>query len=339
MVLAVFLAVCIGFTGWVFPILQYRAAFNFVTENATSLHLKERDANWLTKLLWGPEILVNVSLEDVDEDDLKFLRELDTIESLDLMGLGVIDESIQNLEGMEQLESLGLVSTRVSGAGLDRLGQSIRRLGIYDSPVDDRGMESICRLKKLTHLDVESTLLTDTGCRNLGSLTQLETLSILGSPLTDQVMPAIGALKHMTHLSLWDARITDVGLRQLRGLPIEKLSLFNCHAVAGSGLDAMNSLRILNLDGSALNDETASSLESLSQVEYLYLDKTQITDAAVESFCRMPSLRYLNISRTRVGDRGVKLLSQKSAIELIECEGLKVSQQTKQELDSSRFAF
>ena len=76
-------------------------------------------------------------------------------------------------------------------------------------------MKEIVRLKKLTHLSVCDTSVTDQGLKELVSLENLRQLFLLGFSVTDKSFKVIAALKNLTLLNLYQVpSVTDAGLKE-----------------------------------------------------------------------------------------------------------------------------
>jgi hypothetical protein len=106
----------------------------------------------------------------VAEDVLKKLKQLPRVTSLNLFS-EIGDAGLAHLEGITQLESLTLTSSKVT----------------------DQGMKSVGRLSKLRTLELDCLALTDAGLRELHGLRDIERLKITHFDLSDAALAALTA--------------------------------------------------------------------------------------------------------------------------------------------------
>jgi hypothetical protein len=135
--------------------------------------------------------------------------------------------------------------------GLTKLSAS----GIIDS-----AMPALQSLTHLTHLQLESNVLTDDGMQHLAGLPQLEDLEVGGwtSVFTDQGLSVLQHLRHLKRFaSYWTQGISDASLRHLAASPnLESVELLGTHAGDGviHALAGMEELRTLKT-GRGVTDE------------------------------------------------------------------------------------
>lgn len=174
--------------------------------------------------------------------DLK-KRLLAEIIDLDLFGKEIGDDDLPLFAPLTGLEFLSLARTRVSDRGVVHL-RALPRLGElhldYDDITNDC-LELIALLPALTTLDLTATdvtdngllrlqpladrlrrfymmksRLTDTGIRNIGFMSALETLILYENDLTDESVRHFSRFKNLRLLDVTDTKITTRGLRGLR---------------------------------------------------------------------------------------------------------------------------
>jgi len=104
---------------------------------------------------------------------------------------------------------------------LDELPR-MRRLSVFDLPVDDDDLAQISRSKRLVELvlvnrefDAEYT---DNGLRHLGDLHELQSLNLRGADVSDQGLEHLQGLRQLKHLTLDSPHITNAGLDHLKKL-------------------------------------------------------------------------------------------------------------------------
>ena len=88
------------------------------------------------------------------------------------------DADLVFLRGLNNLETLYLVNTKVTDAGLEKHFKdltSLKNLYLVGTNVSDAGVETLKRMDSLWVLYLDSTHLTDAGLEQLTGLTMLET--------------------------------------------------------------------------------------------------------------------------------------------------------------------
>ena len=132
------------------------------------------------------------------DDDLKEMKELKGLQTLDVTKSSVTDAGLAHLKELNGLQSLDLTQTRVTDAGLAHLKE----------------------LKSLQTLDLRRTPVTDAGVAHLKELKGLQTLSLLNTRVTDAGLPHLKELEGLQRLDLMSTRVTDAGVAELqRALP------------------------------------------------------------------------------------------------------------------------
>src|SRR4029077_2051180 len=98
-----------------------------------------------------------------------------------------------------------------------------------------------------------------------------------GIKVTDLGLAKLARLKNLRRLDVSGAKITPAGLKVLQGLPLERLSLWNCTGLDDSAalvLAAIPTLANLDLSYTSASDATLQALASLPRLKYLYLTDT-----------------------------------------------------------------
>ena len=71
----------------------------------------------------------------------------------------------------------------------------------------------------------------------------------------------------------------------------------------------MSKLRILEIKGPAVDDNTSGFLANLTKLQYLVLDGTRVSDGTMKLVAQLSALRTLHLNETLVGDDGAVLIS------------------------------
>lgn len=219
------------------------------------------------------------------DQGLKSVAELKALEQLELAATGVTNEGLREIARLPKLQSLRLERSAVTSPGLVHLRplQSLVFLGLTFTEVDDSGLAAIGELRALEGIGLNNTRVRGPGLAALAKLPKLESLQLRGCPLQDG--SGLAKLKQVTHLSIDDTRISPGIL---------------------SHIHEMDSLRHLNLKGSAINDEHLLELASAKQLTSLILGKTvnprgpiypqDISDGAIRELkAALPNTRIVGI--------------------------------------------
>jgi WD40 repeat protein len=174
---------------------------------------------------------------------------------------------------------------------------------------DVRRLQSFSRLRAV---DLRSTAITDSGLKQLESLSDLveltvdwtkvspaaitrlakdragfQLLSLSGVPFKDNDLAELKNLTELRFLGLRGSMVTDSGLARLKSFP---------------------RLRVLSLMSTAVGDAGLAHLERFTELEDLDLDRTMITDAGLPHLKYLVKLRRLQMAHTAVTDAGLEPL-------------------------------
>jgi hypothetical protein len=161
------------------------------------------------------------------------------------------------------------------------------RIESANNQVTDEGLSNLSCMKLDALMIVGAANLTDTGLRQLNTLT-LSALQVDGSQITDDALRHL-PLARITHLYLADTKVTDAGA-----------------ALIGQS----SGLRWLGLEGTAVTDEGLAHLRELKNLEVLKLNRTQLTDAGLAHLEGLPKLQSLRAVGTRITKSGLEKLRQ-----------------------------
>ena len=212
------------------------------------------------------------------------------VESVDLAGTGITDESLTFLAKLPSLRKLRLDRCEITGQGLAVLASA----------------------KSLTDLSLAGCRLGQIGDDNLGKLKSLTVLNLMNCEMEGDVVTAVQGLTTLRKLYLGNTDIDSSSLAQLRELSgLELLNLTGIQAAGSEDFAALGelpSLKLLYLDRAAINDEAfgyfvESCVTNDSTIEALFLEGCPITDASrqhLERFVRLESLASLRLTGTSV---------------------------------------
>lgn len=195
----------------------------------------------------------------------------------------------------------------------------------FAEAVTDKGVASVAKLTKLTHLVLShNRKVSPGGLARLTGLTALESLSVGGIDLAGRAS-LLAAFPKLTKLSAYDCAFTDADMAVLAKLPnLTELDLSRNDQVTDAGfagLKTLAKLQRLTLDNTAIGDAGAANFAGLTAMTALYLTSTQVGDAALAHCAGMTKLQYLVVGSTKVRGPGLRHLAK-----LTELEGLGLDQ-------------
>ncbi|MBE7492670.1 MAG: hypothetical protein HS108_13075 [Planctomycetes bacterium] len=264
--------------------------------------------------------------KEVTARGINHLRGLKKLRYLDISHLRVNDETLASLKELRSLEMLDLSGTPLSGRGfthLERLTalREIRLNGCEE--LSDEGVAALSMLPALRELSLrQSASLTAVGLAHLADCRRLTHLSLWQcGGMSDGVLKRLSELTELkllvvtTHSATRD-HVTDEGAKYLGKLTsLEKLRLFGWEKLTDEGLahlKALEQITELFLDGSfEITDNGLAHLKALKKLERLRLwGCFRISDAGLAHLEELPNLRHLvyqpTAQTTQEGERRLK---------------------------------
>jgi internalin A len=229
----------------------------------------------------------------------------DRIRSLELRGAPVTDAALAELKGLRMLDTVTIIDTKITGAGLQALARlpSLQQLCVsVDSGWRD-GMRWIGRCRMLRKLEIagdfrdeDLALLgelsdleefklhapTPLELKVLADLTRLKSLILSRTPVGDDVMTLVSHLADLRQLEIEACPVTDRGFEQLAQLTrLESLSASGEHITARGiqHLAKLPALRSFGLRTGKLDDAMVDVLCRFQKLESLHLFQMNITRA------------------------------------------------------------
>jgi Leucine-rich repeat (LRR) protein len=267
---------------------------------------------------------VNLSGTWIADSDLPALREIESIQKLDLSHTRITDLGFQQLRPLPNVTELNLYyAEQIGDEALATVKgwKNLRWLNVRGTKITDAGLAQLAGLP-LEHIDVGFSLFTDNGFDHFTAIPGLSSIACGGNKVTDVGMNALRPLADLkaldlsgaqrTDSGLWAAIITDKGLdsiAQLRNL--ESLNLRASKITdAGSGkLRSLKALRELNLAETQLSAKGLAFLPELPGLEKLSLWKSaKIDDEAVPILTKLPKLRWLDVKETKLTPQAIERL-------------------------------
>jgi len=233
---------------------------------------------------------------------LKQLRFLEELRSIDLPQSRVTGATLESLADLEHLEQIKIAYRDLGPEGFENLSQlpALRSLELGQTTLEDPSAEKLELLESLTALTLDFENLDDSAAERIGALEHLERLDLGGTKISDRALEHFAKLTELRELKLHHTRITNRGLAYISGL----------HA-----------LEVLELDHTDLVDEGVAHLAPLTNLVDLRLDGTLITDAALEHLLGLEKLERLNLANTAVTPAGAAKLSELPSLRAVNLEG------------------
>ncbi len=245
--------------------------------------------------LEGLSALCSLPLErlEVDESaaDDTLIQQLMSISSLTHLSLsgcpGITDSSLLHFEKMPQLESLDLSNASITDAAVNFASSNLSTLYLNHCPLSAESIVALSHAKKLKHLYLSGSGLTDPHCNALSKLTALETLDLSGCPnMTENNLVTLLQSIQFKDLALPPLPLSKklLELLSLQG-QLSSLDLTGCTNVDAESLEVLiplNNLNSLAIKGANITLKECKVLAQMTQLDKLNLDSKKINDACIE---------------------------------------------------------
>jgi serine/threonine protein kinase len=193
--------------------------------------------------------------------------------------------------------------------------RTLEILEVEGATIDDAAIEALLPLKRIWHLNLSRTKITDRGMQAIARMREHEgfdRLNLSGTAITDAGLEPLAAIP-VVRLHLSGTEITDAGLKFLGAIKgLEDLDLQST-GVNGKHLDDLapaKCLHILNLSFTKVDDDAVRSLTLLPSLRSLMLGRTNISDDAVKTIAQMQELRFVDVQNTKITDAGGEQLGK-----------------------------
>jgi hypothetical protein len=151
----------------------------------------------------------------INDDSLTYLKNQRDLTFLNLNGCqGVTDKGLSHLLDYDNIRTLKLNDTGVSGKAFDRQTKLVD-LHLSGSQVGDAELKLIARLKDLEQLTLNRSNITDDGLDELIGMNRLRRLVLGGPRITDGAVVALLRIKSLDSLVLRNTRMSDSAIRRL----------------------------------------------------------------------------------------------------------------------------
>ncbi len=256
-------------------------------------------------VLGGLEKLVDVTFYKLPITAAAF-DALSTCPDLAQIGLqynNLGDEVWTRLAGVKKLSRLfaSYDGPLLAGAGISQLSRaSLVEFDIGNNPtIGDAALAEVAVLTKLTHLNLESTLVTDEGIKSIAPLKDLISFNVRG---TDVTAAGLGALKGRSLAALGFGRTMAALVTQAEAVAalFPKVEFFHfpreCNPTTeewAAVAKAWPKLRRLYFNSHLFTDAACPGLSAFAELDLLDLKYCIITDAGVASLSVHKKLRSI----------------------------------------------
>jgi Leucine-rich repeat (LRR) protein len=162
----------------------------------------------------------------VGDAGMETIGTLTKLKTLDLQYTRVTDAGMAHLKPL-RLTWICLKSTAVTGTGIAALAGMTEMdcLFLPDTEIDDKALDHLVGMKKLTSLDLSKTLVTDAGLAKLAGLEQISTLRLNDLPITDAAIPPLTAMRGLKDIEMNRTQVTKAGFRRLADAGIQRANV------------------------------------------------------------------------------------------------------------------
>lgn len=159
-----------------------------------------------------PVIAVRLAGTEAGDEDLVHVGKLPHLRMLDLRDTRVSDAGVRRLGGLNRLKALILTGTAVSDQGLAPLKDmpQIMVLGLEETKITDEGLRYLQGLPNLVWLNLSGTRVTDAGLRHLKECRRLEVLILEGCATSDEAVSELQ--RDSPSMLVYDGSIRRPGL-------------------------------------------------------------------------------------------------------------------------------
>jgi Leucine-rich repeat (LRR) protein len=185
--------------------------------------------------------------QNITNDGLKYLLRNKRLKNLVLQYDGqVSDQGLENLSGLSSLQSLTISTIVTTNRGLAAISQmkGLTRLILDGTELkfDDGGVAYLTRLKRLEHLTINHSNITDVSLKTISRIRSLRSIELTNDgKVSGAGYASLSELPLLRELSIgWLESLTDADLKHFEKLSqLESLVLNECPRLTDSGIEAL----------------------------------------------------------------------------------------------------
>lgn len=200
----------------------------------------------------------------ISNSGLKYIGEMNLIDTLWLSDNSFDDEGLKNLSRLVNIRQLALENNSISSEGIVCLSNfsDLNSIILKNTKVNDNGIQKLVRsCMHLRAISLSNTCVGNEGIASLSSLPELESLRICNLEIDDNAIKDFSRLENLYFLLLENTKITDCGVESLAGA---------------------SRLETLDLSGTMVTDKCVDFLLSFQCLKILSLDRTNVTKYGCE---------------------------------------------------------
>jgi Leucine-rich repeat (LRR) protein len=242
--------------------------------------------------------VLNLERTGVTDEDMAHLKGLTKLRELKLgHNPGVTVAGLAHLRDMKSLEILDLQGAGLDGDALEVVARfpRLKQLNVTSTNVSDEAFRHLAGLTELTELKLGDTPIRGPGLAHLKGCPKLTELSLTETRIDDRGLEGVKELRQLVKLHL-SMRMTDAGLAHLAGL--DRLEeLFGPARIHGQGLPHLKGLsnlrRLMSLVW--IDDEGAEGLRALTQLREISLGPAPMTARSLQHLKGLSNLRRVQL--------------------------------------------
>lgn len=249
---------------------------------------------------------LDLSQTYITDEATHFFQKATSLKSLDLSFTKIGDTGLQNLNKLTNLEIFTCSHARVKGSGICWLGKLHKLLSLdlsYNPLADDSSLHSLKDCTLLSDLSLRGAPIKGHFLAVLRQHKKLRHLDLGHTQVTNESLKPLRGLPNLWSLDLSSTAITDEGLACIPRIPSLKTVNLSGNRITSAGLKHLSSMKIscLLLSETCINESLVESIIKMKELTNLGLWKTNINDKSFQRLVEnLPSLGSISVEGTRV---------------------------------------
>ncbi len=281
----------------------------------------------------------NTEFGYLNNDNVKYLINVQTLQSLDLSGIWNINTTnvIELIAGSKTLKSLDISWDFLTPNAINALAQnksietlnltqilsvkasdlvvfgknaSLKTLILYSTQIDDNVVQALSNSPTLEsvylgHPDAEAQVSESTWLAFVSNK-HLKNIAIVDQHLTLPVIQQLSANKNLTYLRLIDDHINDQAISYLKDIPNLHTLIVDKNNISDIGLQAIaenTAIRALSLEFNPITESGVIAFAKQTRATMLdFSGDLGITPESLQAILAIPGLTSLDVAQTGVND-------------------------------------
>jgi Leucine-rich repeat (LRR) protein len=259
----------------------------------------------------------------ISDKGMKYLGDLASLETLSLAGAQYVgDDGLAAIKGLTNLKVIDFAGTRVTDKGMASLVgmRDLKSLRVSGN-ISDRGLKSLQGLKNLKELHLEYSQVSGSGLQYIGNPQNVVSVSLCACiKVTDDDLKILARLTNLRSLDVGFTQISDKGMMHLTDLAsLETLKLTADENVGNDGLAAtewLTKLKVIDFAGTRVTDEGMASLAEMRDLESIEVS-SNISDKGLQAIKGLQRLSELRLNYSQVDGSGLKFVAAPGRIRVL----------------------